>query len=763
MNLKSRTQGCLRIMAGVALVSGLGLKQAEALELVKDGEARAAIWYSSAADNKRLAGVEEKLRGRVDTEKAVALDLAAVLKTISGAELQVKSVEQDGPVPADAPAIIVGDLSVTLGMPPPPKTVSGDGYRVQTKGNRLFLAGETPASTYFASTHFLETLGCRWFFDNKIGTVLPSLKTIAVKDLDLEEKPDFRSRSIWGPNWGRSDWTRRNRLGGLSMNTGHNWPSWFCTTDPEVQKSYISNAIERSKGATSISISPPDGTRYCTCERCKALDDPSYREPSSDSVVMSDRFQEFYNLVGEAVKKVYPDVILNHYAYADYTLPPKRVRTAPDNLCIWIAPIRFCRLHSLSNPICPARQRCREVIEDWMKVESQMGWREYNYNLAELCVPFSKISVWKDDFPLLHKLGCIGINVESLVHWHLYGINTYRAARLCWDAEADVDAIMDDFYTRFCGPAAPHVKAYWERIDKAYREADVHAGSFHGIHVMWTPELLAACQADLAAAAKAAGKDDLIAQRVAMFQMGLDNARYYLDLRAAWNRCDFAAAKKIYDEWMAHMDRIHAEGIHQVGEYKRGYAPRFVGVGVEAGYARVTDGRRLVLQLPDEWDFRYDPTNEGESNGWFKAVVEPEGWTKVKTYSATLNEQKIPEQLTWMWYRTTIRTPKKLPDGPLHLFFMEPDANDMKIWLNGELAADLTSGIKSRQPLDVDLTGKLKPDQEIQVTIRMWHRRISELALGGLLKPVMLYSGGVPVPPAPPAKKADEPKKDAKH
>lgn len=97
----------------------------------------------------------------------------------------------------------------------------------------------------------------------------------------------------------------------------------------------------------------------------------------------------------------------------------------------------------------------------------------------------------------------IGANIKCLFHWHLYGPHTYLVARLLWDAEGDVDAIMDDFYTSFCGNAAPYVKAYWERIDKAYAQTDIHVGSFYGIHVVWTPELVNACREDLAQAAQA--------------------------------------------------------------------------------------------------------------------------------------------------------------------------------------------------------------------------------------------------------------------
>ncbi|MCX5737901.1 MAG: indolepyruvate ferredoxin oxidoreductase family protein, partial [Proteobacteria bacterium] len=45
--------------------------------------------------------------------------------------------------------------------------------------------------------------------------------------------------------------------------------------------------------------------------------------------------------------------------------------------------------------------------------------------------------------------------------------------------------------------------------------------------------------------------DELVAKRVAMFQTGLDSARFYSDTRAAWNRCDFVKAKETFDRWMA--------------------------------------------------------------------------------------------------------------------------------------------------------------------------------------------------------------------
>ena len=726
----------MAMLIGIGL--GVGAMQASALTLVKDGKPQAAIWYTDGGEK---AG-----------DRQTAEDLASVIQQMSGAALEIKSSAKDGKPAGGAAAIVVGELAKQMGLQAPPKTPSGDGYRLQTKGSHLLLAGESTASTFFAAAHLLETFGCRWFFDNAVGTVIPAMKTIEVGALDIAEKPDFISRTIWGPNWHGSKWTRMNRVGGMDLSSGHNWPKWFCTTDPKVREEYVANVVARvkGKGAMSTSISPPDGVAYCKCERCTALDDPNYLEPSSGTPVMSDRYQEFYNHVAREVKKANPEALLGHYAYADYTLPPKKVKGGLDNLFVSIAPIRFCRVHSLASEICEPRQRCRAMVEGWSEVEKKMVWREYNYNLAEATVPFSKKSIWKDDLPWLKEQGAIGINIECMYMPHIYGPHTYLVARMAWDADLDVEAVMDDFYAKFGGPAGPHLKAYWDRIDEAYRTTPVHAGSYHGVHAFWTPELLKTCQADLSAAAKAAGGDAMLRKRVAMFQLGLDNAKHYIAWRDAINRCDFAAGQQAYDKLIASQDAAYNQKFHPVGEYRFGYAPRFLGNGQSAGLARVSDGRQKVLQLPDEWMFRYDAEDAGEAAGWFKAPVaeDADGWLKVRTYSSPLNEQKIPEQLTWMWYQTKFRTPKDMPAGPLTLWFMEPDGNAIKVWLDGKPVTEAALDIRSRNPLDLDLGKRLQADAEYVLTVKLHHRRISELMLGGLLRPVMIYSGGIPQPVA---------------
>jgi hypothetical protein len=55
-------------------------------------------------------------------------------------------------------------------------------------------------------------------------------------------------------------------------------------------------------------------------------------------------------------------------------------------------------------------------------------------------------------------------------------MNLYVLSRLYWDADQDVDALLDDYYEKFFGPVATEMKAAIEFAERAYTEAPILAG-----------------------------------------------------------------------------------------------------------------------------------------------------------------------------------------------------------------------------------------------------------------------------------------------
>jgi len=637
---------------------------------------------------------------------------------------------------------------------------SHEGLRIRCDGRRLLLAGQDGTATLKAVCRLLEELGCRFFVDHPLGEVYPRTKTLTVGKLDIADRPGFLFRSIWGSNWGGKLWKTWNGAGGLPLNAGHSWgryvskdlfaehpeyfhqrdgrrePSdWYCTSNPDLRKAFADAVIESIRSGTiHPSLSPPDGRGYCECEACRAQDDPHSLEPSTGQVCITNRYVDFYQYVARRVAAVSPESILNFYCYADYTQAPSRdVRLEP-NLCAWIAPIRYCRFHSIGQEGCPSRKQLEELLAGWDGAAAKIAYRTYNYNLAECVVPFSMISVWKHDIPYLKQKGCIGINLETLTNWQIYGPHIYLSIRLAYDPVADADAIMDDYFLKFYGPAAaPAMKQYWLGIDRAFAELPSHAGSFFAVHLVYTPEFLRQCQELIDRAAAAAESDATYAARVQMAAEGLANAAQYTAIRDAMNRGDFQQAQRVYNQLLAR-SRTHQES--RLGNhYTVDYLERFVGKHVTAGAAATAPPNRVVTVLPDVWRMIYDEAATGEQQGYARPEFAAAAWPEVATYGKPLDAQGLPDRQTVMWYRTKFAVPEK--HGPLAIFFTEVDGG-ATVYVNGW---PVGGSEKKRIPFEIDVTPAVTPGENT-VAVRVDHTQITELFLCGIVRPVVVVEKG---------------------
>ena len=173
-------------------------------------------------------------------------------------------------------------------------------------------------------------------------------------------------RDIW-----HSDpvYSRRNRAGGLPIAAGHalegyvtkeqleQHPDWnaeiggqrklhpcdvghrLCWANPEVAAAVADAiiAILDKDPIPSISISPGDGTNFCECAKCRALDTGDW-DASMNCVSITDRYLHFANQIAERVAARHPDVMLGFLAYVQFTRPPLREKVHP-NLYPQVAPI----------------------------------------------------------------------------------------------------------------------------------------------------------------------------------------------------------------------------------------------------------------------------------------------------------------------------------------------------------------------------------------------------------------------------------------
>jgi hypothetical protein len=370
------------------------------------------------------------------------------------------------------------------------------------------------------------------------------------------------------------------------------------------------------------------------------------------------------------------------------------------------------------------------MIDGWSRAVSQIAYRTYNFNLAECCVPFSLYSVWKHDIPYLKAKGCIGINLESLENWEIYGPHLYLSIRLAYSPDADATAIMDDFFARFYGPAAgPIMKRYWMAVDQAFVDLKCHSGCFFAVHHVYTPLFVEKLRELLDQAEEAAQGSPAYTERVGLHAQGFQNAVQFMAIRGAMNKGNFAEAKAVYAKLYARNEAEFKKGYGN--HYTLNYLRRFVGTHVDAGAAATSPPNRLISVLPDRWRYATDREDAGKDKGYHKQDFDDSKWREVATYSDTLDGQGLPDVKAVLWYRVRFAVPQQ--HKRLALFFTEVDGGST-VYVNGKEAG---GPFKKRKPFEVDVTDAVKPGQNL-VAVRCDHSRISELFLGGIIRPVLL-------------------------
>jgi hypothetical protein len=392
------------------------------------------------------------------------------------------------------------------------------------------------------------------------------------------------------------DWFDWHRLGGsLNLSAGHAFghlwakygkdhPDWFalqpdgsrdqsrspdrarlCKSNQDLIAAVAREKIEelnRNPALPGVSIAPNDGgrTTFCTCPKCEALDSSKGRKVllwdfskgtrrDFEHVSLTDRMVYFWNAIAEQVAKVHPDKLLVVDAYSAYAAPPVERKLHP-NLVVRFAPLGY---HDEEY-----RQEGLRDWDGWSKATKRIYFRP---NLMLLGrregLPLLYVHKFEDDFRYLASHGMMGTDFDGCCHhWATQGLNYYVVARLHWNPEQDVDAIVDDYCRAGFGRAAKSVRRYFDRLEGLMNQAAAKKGKDRKA---FTPDAVVSLRKELEEARKEAGRDPTIVQRIAFLEVGLRWTEIELRAHAFLAepaKADREAAKKTLDERFALMREV---------------------------------------------------------------------------------------------------------------------------------------------------------------------------------------------------------------
>jgi len=283
---------------------------------------------------------------------------------------------------------------------------------------------------------------------------------------DVHTLPKYFPKDEYFPD--HPDWFAWSKVLGKRVGDGD-----YCLTNESFFEAMLKKLLKNIKDEKELAlkkgvespkiyvIAPPDLADYhCECEKCCELREKSGR---------MGYILHFINKLAREVAKLYPDVNILTFAYADYMYPPSDGMLPEKNVIIQVAAVESDLMRGLNDR---TNKKFLHVLKAWHEIQKKSGcgifiW-DYLFNLFfETLTPIAnKLS---DAIKTFHENGVSGIMVENRRYsTFMWELNQHLFMRLCENPYEDADALIRDFMQKFYGVASEYVyKFYCELVRSA--------------------------------------------------------------------------------------------------------------------------------------------------------------------------------------------------------------------------------------------------------------------------------------------------------
>ena len=397
----------------------------------------------------------------------------------------------------------------------------GDGKHGRDPESNVLL----PHGTLFATYEFLErVVGVRWYWPGDLGRVVAKHQDLVVAAANWRGAPTFTARFAFNCNHDDPDltqddinvWWRRLRRGGtggspIGMHSFNDWPDRYGKSNPEyfAVQSTGHRLTETGSMGGHVCFSNPDVLRQTIAEKQSEFDETPWRRYSSimpgDSMGLymcrcadclaavepekgsSGQYGNYvWNFVNEAaheLRQTHPDRVITCCAYSHYGDVPE-INLEP-NVSVTLT-IGSASLKVASS--AKARVAHLERIDEWAeKTDELYVWDYWNiprYDKDTYGAPTIFPHMIQDWFSLergrvkgrviqFTSFNSEGINISrkrNWADWHFDALNIYVGMQLMWNVEQDVDAMLEEFYEQFYGPAGPSIREFYDAMEAAYMD-----------------------------------------------------------------------------------------------------------------------------------------------------------------------------------------------------------------------------------------------------------------------------------------------------
>ncbi len=697
-------------------------------------------------------------------EKRAAAELQTFLGQVTGAEYPLL---ETGAVDIERAIVVGPDLAAKVAPDLDIDGLGADGIIIETRGERLILAGDRPRGTLYAVYEFLESeAGIRWWAVN--ATHIPAKPTLVIPDLHVRYVPTLEYReTFWYDAFADKDWAVRNKNNGKQTrldevhggnvsyvgNFVHTFaqlvnpaehfeahPEWFafidgerrtndnaqrtglCLTNPELKDFLVERVfewIEEHPEGEIISVSQNDSRVYCHCDECTALEQA---EGSPMGPLLA-----AVNYVAEKVAERYPDVAVDTLAY-QYTRPATATIKPLPNVIIRLCSIECSFLHPLS---APENSTFGDDIRAWSKLSDRLYIWDYTTNFSHYLLPHPNLRVLGPNIRFFVDHGVKGVFEQGA--YHSYGaefapLRSWVIAKLLWNPDLDDGALIEEFVNGYYGAAAPPIMEY---ITLLHDTADEWGGYMHYAQQPNAPfltlDLLVEAERLFTQAEALVADDPDVLPRVQVA---------HLPIRYVWARRWFDLEREAAltgVEWpLSHDPNVNAEEFFRVAA-ENGVTAIGEGRGIETLKLRMADIGRVASGPPpgcedlefgeyiDMQDSSFRLAHEGE---WAelkhddlasdKAAARMGGHHHEWAVQQPTSIRGLDTDATWKVY-ASIRCEKKGEEGGAFTFGVYDVQNKVTVGYGGVACADVDGQYQTYEIM----TGSLSEQMYIYVAPAM--------------------------------------------
>ena len=393
------------------------------------------------------------------------------------------------------------------------------------------------AGTLNAVHAFLRSLGVRWYAPGEIGQVVPKRPHIALPSIQRIVRPDFPLRYLrYGyTQHGMGDLAAWNlRLGfnpggdlighvlpchGMKFVLEHpgmrdRHPEFYATESDGSRSDYLpclsAEGLAEKHAAyvramfdhfdePMVNIDLPDGFGMgCACDQCHSRRTPHRGRNGTNS----DLVFGYLNRVAAKVYESHPDRMVGMLAYSTYRKPPRDIDTFSPNVALtWNRASKRRRLYDNPEDVRDFERRL-STWRDKLPSDEIYIWESYlsarprtrgipavypraiarDLRSVKAQVEGEMIETYRHQTFSNFRPSAHGYDYDPFALNHL---NLYITARLWWDVDRDVEALLDEYCKLYYGPAREPMRDFLDYSEAHWvgmrRDGDAIAGALKRI------------------------------------------------------------------------------------------------------------------------------------------------------------------------------------------------------------------------------------------------------------------------------------------